>query len=70
MKRRSPALLGAGLQSFEQEPAVNRKIHPIAAPHIDRCGFENYRSECVQCDTALAGIVDPSDNKLLLSQVS
>ena len=41
-----------------------------AAPHIDHCGFESYRLECVQCDTALAGIVDPSDNKILLSQAS
>jgi len=36
-------------------------------PHIDECGFESYRFECGQCGTALAGIVDPADDTLLVS---
>jgi hypothetical protein len=40
------------------------------APHIDDCGFESYKMECMQCDIPLVGIVDPSDNKLLLSEAS
>jgi hypothetical protein len=36
-------------------------------PHIDECGFESYRLECQECGTPLAGIVDPADEKLLLS---
>ena len=38
------------------------------APHIDACGFEHYTLECVRCDAALIGIIDPADNKLLLSE--
>jgi hypothetical protein len=36
-------------------------------PRIDSCGFESYRLECKQCAAALAGIIDPSDETLLLS---
>jgi hypothetical protein len=37
-------------------------------PHIDECGFENYRFECQQCGASLAGIIDPCDESLLVSQ--
>jgi len=37
-------------------------------PHIDDCGFESYRFECKQCNTPLAGIIDPADGALLLSE--
>jgi len=37
------------------------------APDIDACGFESYRFACRECGTALAGIIDPSDDALLLS---
>jgi hypothetical protein len=36
-------------------------------PHIDDCGFESHRFECRECGTALAGIIDPADETLLLS---
>jgi hypothetical protein len=35
---------------------------------IDCCGFENYRLECKNCGAAFAGIIDPYDSTLLLSQ--
>jgi hypothetical protein len=40
------------------------------APRIDDCGLESYRLECIQCDISLGGIVDPFDNKLMLSEAS
>ena len=39
-------------------------------PHIDDCGFESYRLECKQCHAPLAGIIDPSDGALLLSETA
>ncbi len=39
-------------------------------PFIDGCGFESYRLECRECATALAGIVDPCDETLLLSELA
>jgi hypothetical protein len=37
-------------------------------PHIDACGFESYSFECGECDALLAGIIDPYDEALLLSE--
>jgi hypothetical protein len=37
-------------------------------PDIDACGFESYRFDCPACGAALAGIVDPADDALLLSE--
>jgi hypothetical protein len=34
-------------------------------PHIDECGFESYRFECIACGFVQAGIVDPEDDRLL-----
>ena len=42
--------------------------HPDA--DIDACGFESYRFECRECHAALAGIIDPADDALLISQVA
>ena len=36
------------------------------SPTIDACGFESYSFGCGECGTPLAGIVDPSDDTLLL----
>src|SRR5262249_4001642 len=37
-------------------------------PHIDECGFESYDLHCVTCSAPLHGIIDPADDKLLLSE--
>jgi hypothetical protein len=37
-------------------------------PKIDSCGFESYSLDCKDCKTGLAGIIDPNDEKLLLSK--
>jgi hypothetical protein len=39
-----------------------------AYPAIDSCGFESYRLDCQECGAALAGVIDPADDALLLSE--
>jgi hypothetical protein len=39
-------------------------------PHMDECGFESYRFECKDCGAVLAGIVDPADEALLLTETA
>jgi hypothetical protein len=36
-------------------------------PQIDECGFESYSLNCRACGSALVGIVDPLDDRLLLT---
>ena len=43
-------------------------FHRSAKPDIDSCGFESYRLECQECGAALAGIIDPADDALLLTE--
>ena len=38
-------------------------------PGIDSSGFESYSLECKECGTRLASIIDPYDEKLLLSEL-
>ncbi len=38
-------------------------------PRIDACGFESYSLECQECGARLAGIIDPYDEELLLSEL-
>jgi len=42
----------------------------FSTPDIDACGFESYSFECKECGAALAGIVDPFDDTLLLSEMA
>jgi len=53
-------------------PACSARLafHRHSTPHIDACGFESYSLECTDCGAALAGIVDPFDDTLLLSQMA
>ncbi len=39
-------------------------------PRIDACGFESYSVECKECGVPFAGIVDPFDDTLLLSEMA
>ena len=39
-------------------------------PRIDACGFESYSLECKECGVLFAGIVDPFDDTLLLSEMA
>jgi hypothetical protein len=44
-------------------------FHRSHTPHIDSCGFESYSFTCSECAAPLGGIVDPSDDTLLLSEL-
>ena len=39
-------------------------------PHIDECGFESYSLKCRACGSTIAGIIDPAEDKLLLTVCS
>jgi hypothetical protein len=39
-------------------------------PYIDECGFESYSLKCGACGSALVGIIDPTDDKLLVTVAS
>jgi len=39
-----------------------------AAP-IDPCGFESYILECDRCGAELVGVIDPFDDRLLISEL-
>ena len=41
-----------------------------SAADIDECGFEIYRLTCKECSAPLAGVVDPADDTLLLSEIA
>jgi DNA-directed RNA polymerase subunit RPC12/RpoP len=41
-----------------------------STPQIDACGFESYSLECEECGAPFAGIVDPCDDTLLLSEMA
>ena len=43
------------------------KFYRSDKPHIDECGFESYSFKCSACGSTLAGIIDPADDKLLLT---
>jgi hypothetical protein len=45
-------------------------FHESHAPCIDACGFESHSLECRQCGAALAGLIDPFDDALLLSETA
>jgi hypothetical protein len=60
----------SGKTQFIACPACDARItfcrNPT--PEIDSCGFESYSLECKECKAGLAGIIDPNDQKLLLSK--
>jgi hypothetical protein len=43
------------------------KFYRSDKPHIDECGFESYSLRCRACGLMLVGIIDPADDKLLLT---
>jgi hypothetical protein len=38
-------------------------------PRIDECGFESYNLACPECRDQFSGIVDPCDDRLLLTRL-
>ena len=53
-------------------PKCNARFgfHRSSEPFIDACGFESYALECHDCGASLAGIVDPFDDALLISEMA
>jgi hypothetical protein len=60
------------------EPAVavkcpkceaSSKFYRTPFPHIDTCGFESYSFQCECCGSAIAGIINPLDDELLVSLI-
>ena len=49
--------------------AARLMILRLRRPVMDSCGFEHYSLKCDSCGVRLAGIIDPFDNKLLLSEL-
>jgi hypothetical protein len=49
-----------------QRPMVLRSTNP----RIDECGFESYDFDCPSCEAPLAGIIDPRDEALLISNIA
>jgi hypothetical protein len=52
-------------------PACHARLtyrRSLPAP-LDACGFESYALDCPGCGATLAGVVDPLDDKLLLTVV-
>ena len=47
--------------------SVSLKFYRSDKPHIDECGFESYSLRCSACGSMLVGIIDPADDKLLLT---
>jgi hypothetical protein len=47
--------------------AASLVIYRSDSPQIDECGFESYSLTCRACGSALVGIVDPLDDRLLLT---
>ena len=43
------------------------KLLRATIPQIDSCGFESYFFQCETCTNSLAGIIDPMNDKLLVS---
>jgi hypothetical protein len=41
-----------------------------STPQIDACGLESYSLVCKECGVPFAGIVDPFDDTLLLSEMA
>ncbi len=46
------------------------EFHRSNTPQFDACGFESYSLECKECGVPFAGIVDPFDDTLLLSEMA
>jgi hypothetical protein len=46
---------------------VGLRLLRSSIPQIDSCRFESYSFRCTGCASSLVGIIDPSDDELLVS---
>jgi hypothetical protein len=47
--------------------SVSLTFYRSDEPHIDECGFESYSLNCRACGSTLVGVIDPVDDRLLLT---
>jgi hypothetical protein len=47
--------------------SVSLKFYRSDKPHIDECGFESYSLNCMACGSTLVDVIDPVDDRLLLT---
>jgi hypothetical protein len=47
--------------------AASTKYFRTPFAHIDTCGFESYSFRCECCGSAIGGVVNPLDDKLMVS---
>jgi hypothetical protein len=50
--------------------AARLTLYRSPAPRIDACGFESYNFACDACGAPLAGIIDPYDDALLVTEAA
>jgi hypothetical protein len=67
----TPAIKTSNVSKLEKvacpKCSVSIKFYRSEKPHIDECGFESYSLKCGACGSTLVGIIDPVDNRLLLT---
>ena len=67
----APAIKTSNVSKLEKAacPKCNAslKFYRSDKPHIDECGFESYSLNCRACGSTLVGIIDPVDDRLLLT---
>jgi hypothetical protein len=67
----APAVKTSNVSKLEKAacPKCNAslKFYRSDKPHIDECGFESYSLNCRACGSTLVGIIDPVDDRLLLT---
>jgi hypothetical protein len=67
----TPAIRTSNLSKLEKVACpkcdASLKFYRSDQPHIDECGFESYSFNCSGCGSTLVGIVDPVDDRLLLT---
>ena len=67
----TPAIKAPNVSKLEKVACpkcdASLKFYRSDKPHIDECGFESYSFNCSASGSTLAGIIDPADDKLLLT---
>ena len=67
----TPAIKASNVSKLEKVACpkcdIPLRFYRSDRPHIDECGFESYSLKCRGCGSTLVGIVDPIDDRLLLT---
>jgi hypothetical protein len=67
----TPAIKTSNVSKLEKVACpkcdASLKFYKSDHPHIDECGFESYSLKCRACGSTLVGIIDPVDDRILLT---